>query len=224
MVWPLVIRSLTWLHWPMRACCKAWPCVPACSHSMPSSMISLRGSAATPTFTPRSTIHDARNAGALARPDNPLAYLEHANNRARGTLDIHLRVGIESAARRAAGVGQAIVSQTTFKHQYWTIAQMLTQHTVGGCNMQSGDLLGSGTISGPTAAEAGALLELTLGGKQPMTLSGPGAPDEQRGFLADGDAVVFEAWCEKPGCARIGFGENRGLVLPAHRSSERTST
>ena len=145
----------------------------------------------------------------------PLAYLDSSDNRAGGALDISLRVGIESAARRAAGAGAATVSQTSFRHQYWTVAQMVTQHTMGGCNLQPGDLLGSGTISGPTPSEAGAIIELTQGGRMPLTLHGGDVPDEQRSFLLDGDAVVLEGWCEKPGFARIGFGSSRGEVLPA---------
>ncbi|ODS63861.1 MAG: hypothetical protein ABS38_10750 [Acidovorax sp. SCN 68-22] len=83
---------------------------------------------------------------------------------------------------------------------------------MGGCNLQSGDLLGTGTISGPTQAEAGAIVELSLGGTRPLTLAGTG---EERRFLEDGDAVVLRGWCEAPGAARIGFGECRGRVLPA---------
>lgn len=88
---------------------------------------------------------------------------------------------------------------------------MLAHHTAGGCNMQVGDLIGSGTISGPSAGEAGALIELTHGGQRPVDI-GHG---EQRGFLQDGDSVIFQGWCEKPGAARIGFGECRGTVLAA---------
>ena len=91
---------------------------------------------------------------------------------------------------------------------------MLAQHTVGGCNLQAGDLLGSGTISGPTASECGAIIELTEGGRKPLTLRGGGAPDEQRAFLLDGDAVELRGWCEKPGFARIGLGCCRGELLP----------
>ncbi len=88
---------------------------------------------------------------------------------------------------------------------------MVTHHTVNGCNLQPGDLLGSGTQSGPTPQEAGSLLELTAGGRQPLQL-----PDgESRTFLEDGDAIVMRGWCEKPGAARIGFGEVAGRVLPA---------
>ena len=78
----------------------------------------------------------------------------------------------------------------------------------------SGDLLGTGTLSGPTATEAGALLELTEGGKKPVAL----ANGESRTFLQDGDAVILRGWCEKPGAARIGFGECRATVLPARQA------
>ena len=141
----------------------------------------------------------------------PLAYLDDAGNRAQGSIDVQLSVGIESSAHRARGLPPAEVSRTSFRHQYWTIAQMLTQHTVGGCNLQAGDLCGTGTISGPTPAEAGALVELSVGGTQPITLTGTG---EQRAFLHDGDAVILGGWCERAGAARIGFGECRGTVLP----------
>jgi fumarylacetoacetase len=88
---------------------------------------------------------------------------------------------------------------------------MVAQHTVGGCNLHSGDLIGTGTISGPTPPEAGAIIELTQGGRAPI----PVGDGEQRAFLQDGDAVILRGWCERPGAARIGFGECRGLVLPA---------
>lgn len=145
----------------------------------------------------------------------PLPYLDDAHNAAAGALDIQLEVLIETPQRRAANAGPVRVSQTSFRHQYWTAAQMVAHHAVGGCNLQPGDLLGTGTISGPTPFEAGALIELTKGGREPITLSAPGAPDEQRGFLQDGDAVIIRGWCEKDGAARIGFGECRGTVLPA---------
>jgi fumarylacetoacetase len=141
----------------------------------------------------------------------PLAYLDSEGNRAQGTLDIQLAVEIETAQNRAQKQPGSTVSKTSFRHQYWTFAQMVTQHTMGGCNLQSGDLLGSGTISGPTPDQAGAIIELTKGGKEPITL----ANGEQRSFLLDGDAVTLRGWCEKEGFVRIGFGENRGEVLPA---------
>ena len=88
---------------------------------------------------------------------------------------------------------------------------MVTQHTVGGCNLQPGDVLGSGTVSGPAPGEAGAIIELTEGGRKPLDL-GHG---EKRTFLEDGDMISLTGWCEKPGYARIGFGQCRGEVLPA---------
>lgn len=141
----------------------------------------------------------------------PLAYLESASNRTQGALDIQLEVSIKSATHRAQGQPAERVSHTSFRHQYWTVAQMIAQHTVGGCNLQTGDLLGTGTISGPSASEAGAIIELTVGGRQPLQF----ANGEQRAFLQDGDAVIFKGWCAKPGHTRIGFGESWGEVLPA---------
>ena len=88
---------------------------------------------------------------------------------------------------------------------------MVAHHTVNGCNLEPGDLLGSGTQSGPAPAEAGSLLELTVGGRQPLTLPS----GETRAFLEDGDRVTLRGWCEKPGHPRVGFGEATGLVLPA---------
>jgi fumarylacetoacetase len=149
------------------------------------------------------------------RPSNepqPLSYLEHAKNRKQGTIDVQLEVTIESELHRSKGIAPSVVTKTSFKHQYWTIAQMLAQHTVGGCNMQAGDLLGTGTVSGPTASEAGAIVELSKGGREPITLQNTG---EQRAFLHDGDAVTLRGWCEKAGAVRIGFGECRGMVLAA---------
>ena len=141
----------------------------------------------------------------------PLPYLDGAANRARGGVDVQLAVAIESEAHRARHLPASEISRTSFRHQYWTIAQMVTQHTVGGCNLMPGDLMGTGTISGPTPGEAGAIVELSRGGTQPITLAQTG---ESRAFLADGDCVVLRGWCEAPGAARIGFGECRGTVLP----------
>jgi fumarylacetoacetase len=138
----------------------------------------------------------------------PLSHLDHAANRAAGALDIQLEVWLETARHRQQAATPQRLSRTSFRHQYWTIAQMVAHHTAGGCNLQSGDLLGSGTISGPTQGEAGALIELTEGGRKPLQLDN----GEQRSFLADGDAVILKGWCEKPGFARIGFGESRGEI------------
>ena len=151
-----------------------------------------------------------------AKWPQPLPYLDSAANRASGAIDIRLETWIETAAQRAAGSGAARIAATSFRHQHWTVAQMLAHHTVGGCNLQPGDLLGSGTISGPTAGEAGAMMELSQAGRQPVRFASAHGTIEERGFLADGDTLILRGWCEAPGRVRIGFGECRGLVLPAH--------
>jgi fumarylacetoacetase len=141
----------------------------------------------------------------------PLPYLDSPDNRSRGALDVALEAWIETAKMRAAGEAPARLSRTSLRHAYWTIAQLLAHHTVNGCNLQPGDLLGTGTQSGPAPAEAGSLLELSLGGKQPVKLPN----GETRSFLEDGDAVILRAVAERAGAARIGFGECRSTVLPA---------
>ncbi len=141
----------------------------------------------------------------------PMAYLDSAANRSGGAFDIQLQVGLQTPQMRAAGQVDASICRTSYRHAYWTVAQMLTHHTVNGCNLQPGDLLGSGTLSGPTLDQAGALIELTTGGKNPIALPN----GEQRTWLEDGDSVVLRGWCEREGAARIGFGECVGTVLPA---------
>jgi fumarylacetoacetase len=141
----------------------------------------------------------------------PLPYLDSARHRAHGALDIQLEVLLQTEAMRQAGRPAARITRSNYRHAYWTLAQMVTHHTVGGCNLQPGDLLGTGTLSGPEPEEAGALIELTNGGKQPLSLPS----GEQRTFLEDGDAVTLRAWCERPGAARVGFGSCHGQVLPA---------
>ncbi len=138
----------------------------------------------------------------------PLPHLDAPAIREYGAFDIELEVSIETARMRAAKKPAARVSHTNFKHQYWTIAQMIAHHTAGGCNLVSGDLIGTGTISGPSAGEAGALIELSFAGQRPVVLDN----GETRGFLSDGDAVITTAWCERPGFARIGFGHTYGRV------------
>ncbi|GIZ53324.1 fumarylacetoacetase [Noviherbaspirillum aridicola] len=141
----------------------------------------------------------------------PLPYLDSEQNRAAGAFDIELEVGLRTAAMQQAGQREASICRTNYRHAYWTVAQMVAHHTVNGCNLQAGDLFGSGTLSGPTLDQAGALVELTAGGKTPLQLPN----GETRAFLEDGDSVVLRAWCEKPGASRIGFGECWGTVLPA---------
>ncbi len=141
----------------------------------------------------------------------PLPYLEGEDHRRGGGLDIQLEVRLETQRMRAERISPQAISRTSFSHHYWSIAQMVTHHAAGGCNLQSGDLLGSGTISGPAPAEAGALMELSRAGRMPVRLHN----GEERGFLEDGDAVIFHGWCQRDGFQRIGFGLNRGQVLPA---------
>ena len=140
----------------------------------------------------------------------PLAYLDGAQQRAAGAFDVELEVWLETARMRAAGGAPQRLSHANFRDSWWTVAQMVAHHTVNGCNLEPGDLLGSGTQSGPEPGQAGSLLELSAGGKRPVTL----ASGEQRTFLEDGDRVTFRAWCERPGFRRIGFGELTGTVLP----------
>ena len=131
----------------------------------------------------------------------PLPYLREntANN-----YDINLQVAI------AANGSETVISNTNFKHMYWSMMQQLTHHTIAGCNVRVGDLMGSGTISGPEKDSRGSLLELTWNTTEPLTLEG----GEQRGFLEDGDTLIMRGHCQKDGL-RIGFGEVRGTVLPA---------
>jgi len=138
----------------------------------------------------------------------PLPYLDAPDLRSAGALDISLEVLLETAAMRAAGQPPARLSVSNFRHSYWTIAQLVAHHTVNGCNLRAGDLLGSGTQSGPQPEEAGSLLELTVGGKQGLTLPN----GEQRTFLEDGDAVILRGWCAGEGKPRIGFGICRGEI------------
>ena len=154
---------------------------------------------------------------AFTRPTDdpqPLSYLSSEANSQHGALDVQLTVAIQTEKMRAEGKQAEQITQTSYRHAYWTMAQLVAHHTVNGCDLQPGDLLGTGTLSGPTIDQAGALLEITEGGKNPLSLSN----GESRTFLLDGDAIVFTGWCEKPGAARIGFGEVRATVLPAHKA------
>ena len=133
----------------------------------------------------------------------PLAYLQE---NIANSYDINLSVEIQSPKSTQPDV----ICRTNFKYMYWSMAQQLTHHTIGGCNVQVGDLMGSGTISGSTPDSYGSLLELTWNTTKPLTL----ANGETRGFLQDGDTLIMKGHCEKNGI-RIGFGEVRNTVLPA---------
>jgi fumarylacetoacetase len=140
----------------------------------------------------------------------PLPYLWDEADQAEGAFDITLEVLLSSAKMREQGVAPMRFSASNMRHLYWTAAQMLTHHASNGCNLQPGDLLGTGTISGPTRDSMGSLLEATDGGKVPLLL--PSA--EKRTFLEDGDEVILRAHASRAGFATIGFGECRGLVVP----------
>jgi fumarylacetoacetase len=144
-----------------------------------------------------------------AADPQPLPYLESPANRECGALDVRLEVNLHSALQRSAGRPPARLSSTSFAHQYWSIAQMLAHHTSGGCPMNVGDLIGTGTISGPGNGEAGALIELSRSGSTPVDIGG----GETRSFVEDGDVVILRGWCEREGFARIGFGECRAEIV-----------
>ena len=104
-----------------------------------------------------------------------------------------------------------LLSRSNMKDLYWTIGQMLTHHASNGCNLQTGDLMATGTVSGKEKDERGCLLELTWRGKEPIELPN----GEQRRFFEDGDEIIMKGFCEREGFRRIGFGECRGRILPA---------
>ncbi len=160
----------------------------------------------------------ARSAGlpseALVKDGDPrpLPYLTDADDAAHGGLDLTLEVFLLTEKMRAAGAAPHRLSSGNFQNMYWTLAQLLAHHASNGCNLQPGDLLGSGAVSGPAKDSRGCLLELTWRGAEPLKL-----PDgEERGFLADGDEVILRGHAERPGFRRIGLGECRDLVLPAN--------
>jgi fumarylacetoacetase len=146
-----------------------------------------------------------------ASDPQPLPYLDSPANRSEGAIDIRLEVGLQTQVMREAGECDVCIAATNYRYAYWTLAQMVAHHTINGCNLQPGDLLGTGTLSGPSLEQAAALIELTQGGKKALQLPN----GETRTFLLDGDAVVLRGRCEKPGAAGIGFGVCKGILLPA---------
>jgi fumarylacetoacetase len=147
-------------------------------------------------------------AGAYVRPAQdpaPLAYLASEKDMRGGGIDLNLEVHL-----RSARMDEAVrISRSNLRNLYWTPAQLVTHHASNGCNLQPGDLLGSGTVSGPEDDSLGSLLELTRNGREPISLT----EDEQRGFLEDGDEVVFRGYCERDGFVGIGLGECCGTVV-----------
>ena len=153
----------------------------------------------------------------FGRPDGdpqPLPYLDSAANRDHGAIDVELEIWLQTESMRNAGLGAERIARSNFAEAaYWTVAQLVAHHTVNGCSLSNGDLFGSGTLSGARPQDAGSLLELTKGGREPFTLSN----GERRLFIDDGDCVTFKGWCKRDGFRRIGFGECRATVLPAIR-------
>ncbi len=166
------------------------------------------------TVSPWVVTHEAlapfRCAAAERAPDDPqpLPYLASRSNEASGGFAITYDVLLRTAAMQQAGDAPVRLSRSSLRDLYWTLAQMLTHHTSNGCNLLPGDLIATGTLSGPTEGTYGSLIEITEGGKRPFQLPN----GESRTFLEDGDEIVMRAFCERTGCARIGFGECTGVI------------
>lgn len=155
---------------------------------------------------------------AFARPADdpaPLPYLSAAEDAAQGGIDLVIEVALLSAQMRAEGHAPQRLSRGSFGDMYWTIAQLLTHHASNGCNLRPGDLLASGTVSGPDKDARGCLLELTWRGAEPIALP----TGETRRFLQDGDEVIMRGVCARDGQVQIGLGECRGVVLAAETAT-----
>ncbi len=149
-----------------------------------------------------------------ARPEGdpqPLPYLTDRRDQAAGAFDIELEVLLLTHIMRERNLPAHRLTLSNTQYMYWTVAQMVAHHSVNGCQLQAGDLFGSGTLSGPQAGQFGSLLEITEGGKKPVKL----ASGETRTFLEDGDEIILRARCRREGHASIGFGECRGKVSAA---------
>jgi fumarylacetoacetase len=141
----------------------------------------------------------------------PLPHLYSEQNQKFGGFDIKLEVYIQTEKMRAENIEPFMISRSNMKDLYWTIGQMLAHHASNGCNLQTGDLMATGTVSGKEKSERGCLLEMTWRGKEPIKLPN----GEQRRFLEDGDEIIMKGYCEREGFRRIGFGECRGKILPS---------
>jgi fumarylacetoacetase len=151
---------------------------------------------------------------AFARPAGdpaPLPHLADPQDQAAGGLDIALEAYILTTKMREKGTPPFRLSRGSFAQVYWTVAQMVAHHTSSGCNLEIGDLMGSGTVSGPDPESWASLLELSKGGRESIALP----TGETRRFLEDGDEVIFRGHCERAGFTRIGFGECRAVIEPA---------
>jgi fumarylacetoacetase len=167
----------------------------------------------SPWITPMAAL-DPFHVPAAPRPHGdpkPLPYLHSSTDQSQGGLNVKLEVLLITETIRANKLEPIVLSQSNTQDLYWTPAQLIAHHTSNGCNLQIGDILATGTISGPAEASAGCLLELTRNGVQSIALP----TGEIRTFLADGDEIILRGSCEAPGHPRIGLGECRATILPA---------
>ena len=141
----------------------------------------------------------------------PLPYLFDDEDQNSGGIDIEISVWLQTEQMRRDSLSPILLGTSNAKHLFWSPAQMIAHHTSGGCNLRPGDLIGSGTISGPAPSEKGSLLEMSAGGRSPVELPN----GQMRGFLDDGDEVTFKAICRRDGFVPIGFGPCVGRVFPA---------
>jgi fumarylacetoacetase len=151
-------------------------------------------------------------APAFKRPQGdpaPLPYLTDEDDQQHGGIDLTLEVFLATRKMRENDAAPHRLSRGNFQHMYWTLQQIVTHHTSNGCNLQPGDLLASGTVSGPEKDSRGCLLEMARGGKESVELP----TGEKRAFLEDGDEVILRGYCERKGAVRIGLGECRGVVM-----------
>jgi fumarylacetoacetase len=160
----------------------------------------------SPWIVPLAALEPFRVAGPPQLPA-PLPYLQ---SRGDWAFDIQLEARLQSAQMLKEGYAPIILTQTNFKYLYWNMAQQLAHHTVNGCNLRPGDLLASGTISGPDPGSYGSLLELTWGGERPISLP----TGDLRRFLEDGDVLTITGWCQRDGY-RVDFGEVTAQVQPS---------
>lgn len=158
-------------------------------------------SSISPWIVTMDALEPFRTKGPEQNPE-PLAYLQQSGNHA---FDINLQVAIQPE-----NAEETVVSNSNFKYMYWSMCQQLTHHTVNGCRVNSGDMMGSGTISGPTEDSFGSMLELTWGGKNPIKLN----DGSERKFINDNDTVIIRGYCQNSDI-RIGFGECSSKLLPA---------
>jgi fumarylacetoacetase len=169
----------------------------------------------SPYVVPMDALKPFRRAASLrTEGPNPLDYLWDATDQYTGAIDMTLEVFLLTKVMRNAGLAPHRLSNSNLRELYWTPAQLIAHHTSNGCNLLPGDLLGTGTVSGPQEDSPGCLLELTHGGSKPVLLPN----GEARTSLEDGDEVILHGFCKREGFPRISLGECRGTVLPAQEA------